>query len=346
MTTLRLFLQSEPFNQLEERQLDTGEVVIGRGEGADWRLNDPTHRLSRRHCAIAVDEGAVSLRDLSTNGVFLGPTRERAQSDTPVNLEPGETVRLGDYMIFIDTDDRAPESDRGERPSLRSVSATIDSRTANEPASFAPRAGAAPTKPDSPGEEAAALDAFCEGAHLDASAFAEDDPAAVMRRLGAVYRQMVLGLTDLMDERTTVKADYQMDRTAIRPAGNNPFRWASANRLAVDLLREREDGFLSGQEAVQAAFGDVKKHLLCVFAGARAALGAALEALSPKAIEAKTPARATLMKGRGNAVWAQYVIEHASCQQDAEDPSDGFAGRAFRAAYGRRLEELDTGEAP
>jgi predicted component of type VI protein secretion system len=349
MTTLRLFLQSEPFNQLDQRQLDSGELVIGRGEDADWRLTDPTHRLSRRHCAIAVDAGAVSLRDLSANGVFLGPKRERAQSDTPVNLPAGQTVRLGDYMIFIDVDsrDQTPGSERGgERPGLRSVDAAIDGRSTGEPASFAPRAGPAAMKQAAPGEEAAALDAFCEGAHLDASAFAEEDPAAVMRRLGAVYRQMVLGLTDLMDERTSVKADYQMDRTAIRPAGNNPFRWASANRLAIDLLREREDGFLSGQEAVEAAFGDVKKHLLCVFAGARAALSAALEALSPKTIEAKTPARASLMKGRGNAVWAQYVSEHAACQQGADYPSDGFAGRAFRSAYGRRLEELDASEAP
>jgi predicted component of type VI protein secretion system len=349
MTTLRLFLQSEPFNQLEERQLDSGELVVGRGEDADWRLTDPTHRLSRRHCAITVDGGAVSLRDLSVNGVFLGPTRERAPSDAPVNLPAGETVRLGGYMIFIDIDsrDQPLEAERGgERPGLRTVGAAIDGRSTGEPVSFAPRAVPETTRPASPGEEAAALDAFCEGAHLDASAFADEDPAAVMRRLGAVYRQMVLGLTDLMDERTTVKADYQMDRTAIRPAGNNPFRWASANRLAIDLLREREDGFLSGQGAVEAAFSDVKKHLLCVFAGARAALSAVLEALSPKSIEAKTPARATLMKGRGSAVWAQYVIEHAAYQQDAGDPSDGFAGRAFRSAYGRRLEELDAGEAP
>jgi predicted component of type VI protein secretion system len=148
-----------------------------------------------------------------------------------------------------------------------------------------------------------------------------------------------------MDERTSVKVDYQMDRTAIRPAGNNPFRWASANRLAIDLLREREDGFLSGQEATRAAFGDVKKHLICVFAGAQAALNAALEALSPKTIEAKTPARASLMKGRGNAVWAQYVTEHAACRQGVDDAAEGFAARAFRSAYGRRLEELDAGEA-
>ena len=49
MTTLRLFLQSEPFNQLEERQLDSGELVPIL---ADWWERFPGPLLyypSRRH---------------------------------------------------------------------------------------------------------------------------------------------------------------------------------------------------------------------------------------------------------------------------------------------------------
>ena len=46
---------------------------------------------------------------------------------------------------------------------------------------------------------------------------------------------VVLGMTDLMDERTSVKADYRMDRTTVRAEGNNPFKWARPQRLAVDL---------------------------------------------------------------------------------------------------------------
>lgn len=353
MTTLRLFRQSDPFLQIEERQLENGELVIGRAKDVDWPLADPTRLLSRRHCSIKVADGAVSLYDSSANGVFIGPARERVASAEPVPLKPGETLRLGDYIIVVEANDQvqapAPAGRRNlERPLLRPVENPADNDMVAEPcfsgSGSLTGAGAATLKAAPQGDDAAALDAFCEGAHLDPSAFVDEDPAAVMRRLGAVYREMVLGLSDLMEERTAVKADYRMDRTAIRPADNNPFRWAGAQRVALDLLRDRQDGFLSGPQAVRSAFADVKKHLLCVLAGAEAALGAVLQALSPKVVEAAVPARDILMKGRGTATWGRYVAAHTAYQRDAAQSPNGLSNREFLIAYGRRLEELDAGE--
>jgi predicted component of type VI protein secretion system len=351
MTMLRLFLQSEPFLQIEERQLEKGELVIGRAKDVDWPLADPARLLSRRHCSIMVADGAVSLRDTSANGVFIGTARERVRSTAPVHLKPGETVRLGEYIIVVEANDQVQASAsrrNAQRPLLRPVENPAAANLAAEHCFLAPGSladpGAATLKTASPGDDAAALDAFCEGAHLDPLVFVDEDPSAVMRRLGAVYREMVLGLTDLMEERTAVKADYRMDRTAIRPADNNPFRWAGAQRVALDLLRDRQDGFLSGPHAVRSAFTDVKKHLLCVFAGAGAALGAVLQALSPKVVEAGVPARDILLKGRGAATWGRYVAAHTAYQRDAAQSPNGLSNREFSIAYGRRLEELDAGE--
>ena len=93
-----------------------------------------------------------------------------------------------------------------------------------------------PAQPDlSPSHAGALLEAFCAGAGLDVTAFADEDPATIMLRLGGVYQQMVSGLAEVMRERTAVKSEYLMDHTTVRPAGNNPFRWANADRIAIDL---------------------------------------------------------------------------------------------------------------
>ncbi len=67
-----------------------------------------------------------------------------------------------------------------------------------------------------------------------------------MQRAGTIYKQMVPGLSDLLCEPHIVKSDLNMDRTTVSAKGDNPFKWAPTRRVAADLLRERQDGFLSG----------------------------------------------------------------------------------------------------
>jgi predicted component of type VI protein secretion system len=329
MITLRLFRQSNPFQQIGERALPGGELIIGRGDDADWPLEDPDRRLSRRHCVFGVLAGTPTLRDISANGVFIGAGRSRPKSDETVPLETGETVRLGDYLIVVEAAADSPAPEPPAATVRQALSATLPAEAPSGAAHG--RAVADPT---------GLLESFCAGAHLDASVFADEDPEAVMRRLGAVYRQMVGGLTDLMSDRTTVKAEYRMDRTTVRAAGNNPFRWASEQRVAVDLLRAREDGFLSGPAAVKMSFADVKKHLLCVLAGSRASLSALAQALSPATVEAAAPS-GFLLRANGTAAWKAYRTLHAERASEIETDVDGPVAHAFRAAYGQRLEDLD-----
>jgi len=333
MVLLRLFRQSNPFEQIDQRTLAAGEMLVGRGEDADWPLDDPDRRLSRRHCVFGVLSGVPTLRDISANGVFLGVDRIRAKADEVIPLEQEEIVRLGDYLIVVEVQH--------------------DVAAALAPADLEATSATLPTEIDWPTRPAAALvdaagllEAFCAGAHIDASQFSDEDPEAVMRRLGAVYREMVTGLTDLMNERTTVKAEYRMDRTTVRAAGNNPFRWAGEQRVAVDLLRARDDGFLSGPTAVRTAFADVKKHLLCVLAGSRAGLRALAESLSPKTIEAATGSSGFLLKAGGGAAWKTYVAAHAERCRELEQNDDGPVSNAFKAAYGERLNTLDDLSGP
>ena len=333
--TLRLFRRDDPFRPIECRELHQGELAIGRDPDAGWALEDPDRAISRRHCTLVLEDGRLTLRDTSTNGVYIGPERRRAPARAPVSILPGEAFRFGPYMIAVDRAQTIADDSRPATPA-RIV----------EPSS--PK-GAATTTPASSASPAvgSALDAFCAGAGLDPSSFLDEDPAQVMRRVGEVYRRMVRGLTELMSERTALKSDYDLDQTTVHATGNNPFRWTSAECVARDLLRQRADGFLSGASAVEGSFADLKIHLQCMLAGARGAVGAALERLRPGKVEAGLQRGSLRLKSRAAAAWQAYGAVHAQMRREAEVGGEGPISHGFRVAYLRELEALArTGERP
>ena len=195
--------------------------------------------------------------------------------------------------------------------------------------------------PAAPGASAGLFEAFCAGARLDPAALAGEDPAALMERLGAVYRHMVLGLSDVLGERTALKNEYRMVRTTIQADENNPFKWAPPQKVATELLRSANDGFLDGPAAVAESYQDVKKHLLCMLAGLRAALSSSLETLAPARIEEAIKDQSFVLKPRAAVAWAEYVKVYGQFRREAEDSADSPVNREFRAAYEKQLDELD-----
>jgi len=85
--------------------LDSPRVVIGRGEGSEIRLPDPS--VSHRHASIrqrgtdyvVIDEG-------STNGTFVGPVRLSAQA--PRVLRHADLIRVGRIWLEIRVEQAVP----------------------------------------------------------------------------------------------------------------------------------------------------------------------------------------------------------------------------------------------
>jgi hypothetical protein len=76
-----------------------GDVVLGRGDTAEIRLNDPF--ASSRHARVYEQGRILAIEDLgSTNGTYLN----EELLDGPRPLHPGDRVRIGDSEFAFEVD--------------------------------------------------------------------------------------------------------------------------------------------------------------------------------------------------------------------------------------------------
>jgi type VI secretion system protein ImpI len=97
LTVLRCPEQVAP----ETRQIEGGELSIGRAPDNDWVLPDPERDLSKRHCVLAYRSGGWQILDLSGNGTFLNRNSEPVGRDRSRPLNDGDRLSLGPYEIEV-----------------------------------------------------------------------------------------------------------------------------------------------------------------------------------------------------------------------------------------------------
>lgn len=91
---------------LREKTVETGALVIGRSEEADWVLSDPERIVSKRHCRIERQAGGFFLTDMSTNGVLVNGVplgREATRM-----LVDRDVLTLGDAIIAVSIETGMP----------------------------------------------------------------------------------------------------------------------------------------------------------------------------------------------------------------------------------------------
>ncbi len=335
MYLLKLFHQSDPARPIAGRMSGTeGVIRVGRDADSDWMIEDEEREVSRTHFELHVRGGRLLLRPLGSNGVFAGSSSERLRDGEDHPLAVGDSIRFGKYLMLVDATPLATGS--GANAARTMILAAPFGHSASIPTEWedaVERQQAPPT-----GEESL-LEAFFEGAKLDSSAFSAEDPADVMRRAGESYRQMVIGLAALMGERTAAKARIHIDRTTICAKDNNPFKWAPTQRLAIDLLLNKDRGFLTAAQAIRVSFEDLKKHLISTMAGYQAALQAMARLTDPDTIQSS--AKGGLLQSREAAAWNRYKDVHRELARQILEDQDGPLNQAFVGAYNDKMSELD-----
>jgi ABC transport system ATP-binding/permease protein len=93
----RLIERGSTPEETREILLSQSEFLIGRGADCDLRLRAP--RVSRHHCLIRTQAGAVTLSDLgSSNGTFINGQRLTSQTA----LKSGDLVQVGDFSFVVE----------------------------------------------------------------------------------------------------------------------------------------------------------------------------------------------------------------------------------------------------
>ncbi|WP_022681826.1 type VI secretion system-associated FHA domain protein TagH [Sphingobium bisphenolivorans] len=334
MYIFKLYEKDQPLDAVDARLLQDGMLRIGRDPQADWVIHDPSCEISRWHCEYHVQPDGLILRSLGANGMFDEDTRARLPDECDVAVTLPASVCLGPYRLTVD---HAAQAGAGGDENRTLIMQPPLGSSIEVPTEWGDGAG-----PQERSGGGSLLEAFCEGAGIDASAFSTEDPEDVMRRAGAVYRNMVLGIGDLMGERDRMRADYQLSRTTIGGAGNNPFKWAPTQRLAIDLLLRNDRGFLDGPAALAASFRDIKKHLIATFSGLSASLRAAIDRFDPATIEAASQAKGFAFKSRAATHWETACAHHEDLLRQVERSEDGLLNQAFVAAYDAAAAELEA----
>ena len=251
-----------------------------------------------------------------------------AADDDPFAIKPASPQPAGDPFAGFGM---APPAAAPERT-------MFEPRPPAEPAappSVAPMARAsAPAADDTP-MAAASWAAFCEGAGLDPEELRTSPDA--MRRLGVFYRQVVLGLSDLIQDRAAFKSEFRVERTQLSFGRNNPLKHLPPLDTAKLLLADPMPGFMPADDAVRSAFEDVKKHQLAMLAGVQHALTAVFERLSPaeidRLIQKASGTKRSLPFSRGVNPWTVYQTVFEALRRDATSNVNSVMSVAFREGY-------------
>ncbi|WP_025130794.1 type VI secretion system-associated FHA domain protein TagH [Pseudomonas sp. PH1b] len=189
------------------------------------------------------------------------------------------------------------------------------------------------------------LQAFLRGAGLDQLRIDPQQAQAQMESLGRSYRLMVEGLIDVLRARSSLKGEFRMQQTMIRPVENNPLKFApNVDEAMLLLLRHSNQAFMAPDQAVQDSFDDLRAHQLAVMAGVEAAIKHLLGRFEPGELEArmsKPGGLGNLFSGSRQAQnWQQFTALYKQISQEAQDDFQDLFGREFSRAYEEHTHRL------
>lgn len=295
-------------------------MTVGRDPGSDWVIDDPDRTLSRRHCEFVARSDGLAVCISGVNGVFTD--NEKLPFATETILALPCMLMIGDFRLAVSSTEVVPKPENAgitpfdPRPSSRRQTTDLGV----------------------PAYETAAtnrslLEAFCEGAGLDSSLLAGEEPDEIMRRAGAIYRHTVLGVRDLMADRDRARAQYDLQRTKIGGTGNNLFKWASTQRLAADLLLTGPAGFLSGPDAVRSSLRAIKRHFAASQAGMQGCIRAVVDMFSPSEIDRVTPDSGSSAQSRAAAQMNEVGRRYTELVRQHSDAELASLEVAYILAY-------------
>ena len=274
---------------------------------------------------------------------FTGPTEpDHAPALQGAFRPPGPVAIIPDDWD-VDLPSAAPPPQRARpqtatRPpeSAASAPAATEQRPAAStavPASEVPR-------------DAALVEAFLRGAAMSDATL--PDPEKTLERIGAALRASVNGLRQTLMARASIKDEFRIEQTMIRPSGNNPLKFSLDDDDALaTLLGIGRRGGMPAAEAIAEAFDDLRMHELATISAMQAAVRILLAQFAPEVVEQKAGSGALQIHPaqKKAKAWEAFAQLHRRVSQALSDDFDSVFGQAFARAYEEAIEKLTADRA-
>ena len=159
-----------------------------------------------------------------------------------------------------------------------------------------------------------------------------------MEELGAVMRETMRGLLDLLAARAHAKREVRADATIVMSHDNNPLKFAPGLEAALThLLVPRGQGFLPPLRSLADARESLRTHQDGFVAGMRAALAAVLARFDPAKLEERLAASddggSLLPMTHKAKLWSHYEALYGEISREAETDFHFLFGEEFLRAY-------------
>lgn len=354
--------------------------TVGRSLDNDWIFPDPHRYVSGRHALIDFQAGAYYLVDTSRNGVYINDADAPVGRGHPQRLFDGDVMRIGDYVIEVTITEEARDvTEDGMRDSVVRAQLVQEDESVEmllvdearlvgtdsldrylregEGSSRISQLNAKPSF-DGPSDayqglnlarqaELKAMELLLEGAGLKPSDLPDCEPAEVLKLSGRILRHMVAGLTSLMKERKRLKTALRLSQSAIQSNQNNPLKLApSINDALKYLLGNASKSCLPAQEAVQAAFLDVKNHEQAVPKALIQALKEFMENFAPDELRQQVDrgVKHSRLLGAPNKLkyWDLFEQSYSDLTHSTEGTLPEAFSQGFARAYEHEVEALKS----
>ena len=149
-----------------------------------------------------------------------------------------------------------------------------------------------------------------------------------------LLRSAVEGMTKALQNRAECKNELRLPITTTSLAvKNNPFKFSPTPEAALaTMLEPPQKGVLTAPLAMREGFKDLHSHHMGLMAGTRAVVRAALDKVSPQAVEARLDINGPIRLRRTIRLWQTYIRLHQAFQED-QDSYAGIFLHDFARAY-------------
>ena len=192
-----------------------------------------------------------------------------------------------------------------------------------------------------------AIAAFLDGAQLSGATLTPEQVTETLHTAGQLLRAMTEGYKQILETRASLKNEFRLGMTTIRPAKNNPLKFSiDTDDALTKLLFPPEKGYLTPLTAVHEACDDVQAHQMATLSGLRVALNTLMHYFDPDKLEQDFQDTSVL----GSALpfvkkakyWELFNRLYQKAASDAENDFLNLLGDEFARAYEEQIQKLNS----